>query len=327
MNDYKNKLKKIKSLLEQHNAKIIAHYYVDESLQRVAEDTGGFVSDSLEMARFGAAQNEQTLIVAGVRFMGETAKILNAEKRILMLDMDATCSLDTSCPHENFSNFCKQYPNREKVVYANTSAQVKAMSDWVVTSSIAVPLVEYLTSLGKKIIWAPDKFLGEYIIDRTGADMILWDGSCVVHEEYKTKSLIKLKNKYPDSDILVHPESPRSIIQLADVVGSTTKLIKASQESKRKYIIVATEKGILYQMKKLSPNKIFFEAPTEGDGATCKSCGRCPWMNMNTLDKLMNIFENDANEIKLDLETINKAKLPIERMVNFNEKQTINLAS
>tara|TARA_B100000686_G_scaffold34784_1_gene36336 strand:+ start:3686 stop:4669 length:984 start_codon:yes stop_codon:yes gene_type:complete len=327
MDTYKNNLKKIKSLLKQHDAKIIAHYYVDEAIQRIAEDTGGFVSDSLQMARFGTSQNEQTLIVAGVRFMGETAKILNAEKRILMIDMDATCSLDTSCPHENFSNFCKQYPNREKVVYANTSAQVKAMSDWVVTSSIAVRLVEYLTSLGKKIIWAPDKFLGEYIIDRTGADMILWDGSCVVHEEYKTKSLIKLKNRYPNSDILVHPESPRSIIKLADVVGSTTKLIQASQESQKKYIIVATEKGILYQMKKLSPQKIFFEAPTEGDGATCKSCGRCPWMNMNTVEKLINIFDSKSNEINLDLEIINKAKFPIERMVNFNEKQIINKAS
>ena len=327
MDTYKNNLKKIKSLLKQHDAKIIAHYYVDEAIQRIAEDTGGFVSDSLQMARFGTSQNEQTLIVAGVRFMGETAKILNAEKRILMIDMDATCSLDTSCPHENFSNFCKQYPNREKVVYANTSAQVKAMSDWVVTSSIAVRLVEYLTSLGKKIIWAPDKFLGEYIIDRTGADMILWDGSCVVHEEYKTKSLIKLKNRYPNSDILVHPESPRSIIKLADVVGSTTKLIQASQESQKKYIIVATEKGILYQMKKLSPQKIFFEAPTEGDGATCKSCGRCPWMNMNTVEKLINIFNSKSNEINLDLEIINKAKFPIERMVNFNEKQIINKAS
>ena len=157
--------------------------------------------------------------------------------------------------------------------------------------------------------------------------MILWDGSCVVHEEYKTKSLIKLKNRYPNSDILVHPESPRSIIKLADVVGSTTKLIQASQESQKKYIIVATEKGILYQMKKLSPQKIFFEAPTEGDGATCKSCGRCPWMNMNTVEKLINIFDSKSSEINLDLEIINKAKFPIERMVNFNEKQIINKAS
>ena len=327
MNTYRNSLKKIKHLLKQNNAKIIAHYYVDATIQRLAEDTGGFVSDSLQMARFGAAQKEETLIVAGVRFMGETAKILNAEKRILMIDMDATCSLDMSCPYENFSNFCKQYPSREKVVYANTSAHVKAMSDWVVTSSIAVKLIEYLTSIGKKIVWAPDKYLGEYIIDRTGADMILWDGSCVVHEEYKTKSLIKLKNKYPDSDILVHPESPRSIIQLADVVGSTTKLIEASKVSNKKYIIVATEKGILYQMQKLSPNKIFFEAPTEGDGATCKSCGRCPWMNMNTLEKLINIFNKKSNEIMLDQEIINKARLPIERMVNFNENYMINKAS
>ena len=327
MDTYRNNLLKINKLLKQNDAKIIAHYYVDEIIQRIAEDTGGFVSDSLEMAKFGAAQKESTLIVAGVRFMGETAKILNAEKRILMVDMDATCSLDMSCPHDNFNNFCKKYPNREKVVYANTSAQVKAMSDWVVTSSIAVRLIEHLTAIGKKIVWAPDKFLGEYIIDQTGADMILWDGSCVVHEEYKTKALIKLKNKFPDCDILVHPESPRSIIQLADVVGSTTKLIEASKSSKKKYIIVATEKGILYQMKKLSPHKIFLEAPTEGDGATCKSCGRCPWMNMNTLDKLINVFDNQVNEIKLSREIIDSAKLPIERMVSFKNNYAINRAS
>ncbi|MEC9205625.1 MAG: quinolinate synthase NadA [Pseudomonadota bacterium] len=327
MKTYKDILKKLKRLLNENNAKIIAHYYVDEIIQRLAEDTGGFVSDSLQMAKFGSKQTQSTLIVAGVRFMGETAKILNSEKRILMIDMDATCSLDTSCPSDNFRNFCERYPDHERVVYANTSAQVKAISDWVVTSSMAVSLIEYLTSMGKKIIWAPDKYLGQYIIDQTGADMILWDGSCVVHEEYKTKSLIKLKNKYPDCDILVHPESPRSIIQLADVVGSTTKLIEFSKKSRKKYIIVATEKGILYQMKKFSPEKIFFEAPTEGDGATCKSCGRCPWMNMNTLNKLLNVFNNPTNEIKLDEQIIENAKLPIERMVNFKDNYTINKAS
>ena len=325
--NYKDYLYKIKDLLITNDAKIVAHYYVDELVQQLAEDTGGFVSDSLEMARYGMQQNESTLIVAGVKFMGETAKILNPDKKIFMPDMDATCSLDLGCDYSEFKYFCDQHPDREVVVYANTSAKVKSIADWVVTSSIALPLVEHLTSMGKKIIWAPDKYLGNYILDQTGADMILWDGSCIVHEEYKTTELKKLKELYPESDILVHPESPRSIIQLADVVGSTTQLIEASEKSNKKYIIVATEKGIFYQMKKLSPDKIFMEAPTEGEGATCKSCGRCPWMNMNSLDKILNVFNSNTNEIKLSHDTILKAKKSIDRMISFRDNKIINKAS
>ena len=325
--NYQDYLYKIKDLLITNDAKIVAHYYVDELVQQLAEDTGGFVSDSLEMARYGMQQNESTLIVAGVKFMGETAKILNPDKKIFMPDMDATCSLDLGCDYSEFKYFCDQHPDREVVVYANTSAKVKSIADWVVTSSIALPLVEHLTSMGKKIIWAPDKYLGNYILDQTGADMILWDGSCIVHEEYKTTELKKLKELYPESDILVHPESPRSIIQLADVVGSTTQLIEASEKSNKKYIIVATEKGIFYQMKKLSPDKIFMEAPTEGEGATCKSCGRCPWMNMNSLDKILNVFNSNTNEIKLSHDTILKAKKSIDRMISFRDNKIINKAS
>tara|TARA_Y100000992_G_scaffold83177_1_gene53097 strand:+ start:249 stop:1229 length:981 start_codon:yes stop_codon:yes gene_type:complete len=325
--NYQDYLYKIKDLLIANDAKIVAHYYVDELVQQLAEDTGGFVSDSLEMARYGMQQNESTLIVAGVKFMGETAKILNPDKKIFMPDMDATCSLDLGCDYSEFKYFCDQHPDREVVVYANTSAKVKSIADWVVTSSIALPLVEHLTSMGKKIIWAPDKYLGNYILDQTGADMILWDGSCIVHEEYKTTELKKLKELYPESDILVHPESPRSIIQLADVVGSTTQLIEASKKSNKKYIIVATEKGIFYQMKKLSPDKIFMEAPTEGEGATCKSCGRCPWMNMNSLDKILNVFNSNTNEIKLSHDTILKAKKSIDRMISFRDNKIINKAS
>ena len=325
--NYQDYLYKIKDLLITNDAKIVAHYYVDELVQQLAEDTGGFVSDSLEMARYGMQQNESTLIVAGVKFMGETAKILNPDKKIFMPDMDATCSLDLGCDYSEFKYFCDQHPDREVVVYANTSAKVKSIADWVVTSSIALPLVEHLTSMGKKIIWAPDKYLGNYILDQTGADMILWDGSCIVHEEYKTTELKKLKELYPESDILVHPESPRSIIQLADVVGSTTQLIEASKKSNKKYIIVATEKGIFYQMKKLSPDKIFMEAPTEGEGATCKSCGRCPWMNMNSLDKILNVFNSNTNEIKLSHDIILKAKKSIDRMISFRDNKIINKAS
>ena len=324
---YADHLISIKQSLLKNNAKIIAHYYVDEQVQRLAEDTGGFVGDSLEMARYGSKQKETTLIVAGVKFMGETAKILNPDKKVLMLDIEATCSLDTGCDYEEFKEFCDTHNDREVVVYANTSAKVKSISDWVVTSSIAVPLIEHLTSLGKKLIWAPDKYLGNYVIDTTGADMLLWDGSCIVHEEYKTIELKNMIAKHPDCDVLVHPESPRSIIQLANTVGSTTRLIEASKASKKKYIIVATEKGILYQMKKFSPNKIFLEAPTEGEGATCKSCGRCPWMNLNIVQKLLDVFNAKTNEIVLSRDIINKAKKPIDRMINFNLNNKINRAS
>jgi quinolinate synthase len=324
---YADHLISIKQSLLKNNAKIIAHYYVDEQVQRLAEDTGGFVGDSLEMARYGSKQKETTLIVAGVKFMGETAKILNPNKKVLMLDIEATCSLDTGCDYAEFKEFCDAHNDREVVVYANTSAKVKSISDWVVTSSIAVPLIEHLTSLGKKLIWAPDKYLGNYVIDTTGADMLLWDGSCIVHEEYKTIELKNMIAKHPDCDVLVHPESPRSIIQLADTVGSTTKLIEASKASKKKYIIVATEKGILYQMKKFSPNKIFLEAPTEGEGATCKSCGRCPWMNLNIVQKLLDVFNAKTNEIILSRDIIDKAKKPIDRMINFNLNNKINRAS
>ena len=325
--NYADHLISIKQLLLKNNAKIIAHYYVDEQVQRLAEDTGGFVGDSLEMARYGSKQKETTLIVAGVKFMGETAKILNPDKKVLMLDIEATCSLDTGCDYAEFKEFCDTHNDRDVVVYANTSAKVKSISDWVVTSSIAVPLIEHLTSLGKKLIWAPDKYLGNYVIDTTGADMLLWDGSCIVHEEYKTIELKNMIAKHPDCDVLVHPESPRSIIQLANTVGSTTRLIEASKASKKKYIIVATEKGILYQMKKFSPNKIFLEAPTEGEGATCKSCGRCPWMNLNIVQKLLDVFNTKTNEIILSRDIINKAKKPIDRMINFNLNNKINRAS
>jgi len=321
--NYKERLRVVKNLLKRNNAKLIAHYYVNAEIQKLAEDTGGCVADSLQMAKYGTQQKESNIIIAGVKFMGETAKILNPEKNIFVLDKDATCSLDESCDVKSFQRFKDLYPDREVVVYANTSAKVKAISDWVVTSSIAIPLVENLASKGKKIIWAPDKYLGSYIEDQTGIDMVVWDGACIVHEEYKTLELKNLINKLGDCEVLVHPESPRSVIQLADVVGSTTKLINASQTSKSKNIIVATDAGIFYQMKKLSPEKNFYEAPTEGEGATCKSCGKCPWMNMNTYQKLINIFDSN-NAIELDYETINLAKKSINRMIEFEDRYYLN---
>ena len=203
---------RIKQQLIEKNAVLIAHYYTDPLIQALAEETGGVVSDSLEMARFGKTHSAQTLVVAGVKFMGETAKILTPEKRVLMPTLEATCSLDVGCPADEFSAFCDQHPDRTVVVYANTSAAVKARADWVVTSSIALEVVEYLDSMGEKILWAPDKYLGGYVQKQTGADMLLWDGSCIVHEEFKAKGINELKAVHPDAAVLVHPESPQAVI-------------------------------------------------------------------------------------------------------------------
>ncbi len=308
---------RIKKLLIEQNAVLVAHYYTDGALQDLAEETGGCVADSLEMARFGTEHPAQTLVVAGVRFMGETSKILNTEKRILMPDLGATCSLDEGCPYDTFSSFCDQYPDHTVVVYANTSARVKARSDWVVTSGIALDIIKHLTEKGEKILWAPDKHLGGYVQKLTGADMIFWPGSCVVHEEFRSVALKNLQKLHPEAAILVHPESPEAVINQADVVGSTTALIKAVTSLPNKEFIVATDTGIFNKMRQLAPNKIFIEAPTAGEGATCQSCASCPWMGMNSLQNLEEILKTGANEIHVSTELAAKARLPIQRMLDF----------
>ena len=306
-------------LLQQRNASLIAHYYVDEALQKMAEETGGFVGDSLEMARFGSQKESAILVVAGVRFMGETAKILSPKKTVLMPTLEATCSLDIGCPIEEFAPFCDAHPDRTVVVYANTSALVKARADWVVTSSIAVDVVEHLSDQGKKVLWAPDKHLGRYVAEKTGADMLLWDGACIVHEEFKARGLRQLQHIYPEAVTLVHPESPVSVRELSDVIGSTSQLIKAAQEMPNEQFIVATDKGIFYKMQQLAPHKTFIEAPTAGKGATCRSCAHCPWMALNALENLKNSLEHNLNEIELETNLINKAILPLQRMLRFKE--------
>lgn len=312
--DYREK---IKALLKAKNAVIVSHYYVDAEIQKLAEETGGIVADSLEMARFGARNPATTLMVAGVKFMGETAKILSPDKTVLMPTMQATCSLDISCHPDEFAQFIKQNPGRTVVVYANTSADVKALADWVVTSSIAVDVVKHLKDKGEKIIWAPDKYLGAYIQRTTGADMLIWQGSCIVHEEFKANALRDLKAKHPEAAILVHPESPEEVIALADVVGSTSQLLKASQNLPNKTFIVATDKGIFYKMQQASPDKTFIEAPTGGINATCRSCAHCPWMAMNSLKNLYESLRDATNEITVDPQIIQKALVPLERMVSF----------
>jgi quinolinate synthase len=312
--DYKGR---IREQLRKEDAVLVAHYYTDDALQALAEETGGCVSDSLEMARFGNNHPARTLVVAGVKFMGETAKILNPEKRVLMPTLEATCSLDLGCPVEEFSAFCDEHPQRTVVVYANTSAAVKARSDWVVTSGIALEVAEYLQDEGKRMLWAPDKYLGSYIRSETGADMVMWDGSCIVHEEFKAQGLEDLKQVYPDAAVLVHPESPEQVIALADVVGSTTQIIRAVEELSNDTFIVATDRGIFYKLRQTAPDKTFLEAPTAGKGATCRSCAHCPWMGMNALENLLETLETGINEIHIDAEIGRKALIPLDRMVKF----------
>ncbi len=316
--DQKTELKqRIRRLLKERNAVLVAHYYVDADLQDLAEETGGCVSDSLEMARFGRDHAARTLVVAGVRFMGETAKILSPEKTILMPDLDATCSLDLGCPADEFAAFCDAHPDRTVVVYANTSAAVKARADWMVTSSIGLDIVAHLHAQGKKILWAPDKHLGSYIQKQTGADMLLWQGSCLVHDEFKSLELELLMRGHPGAKVLVHPESPAAVVALADVVGSTSQMIAATQALDADKFIVATDNGILHKMRLAAPTKQFIEAPTAGNSATCKSCAHCPWMAMNALQNLAAVLESGTNEIQVDAAISKKAVVCIDRMLQF----------
>ena len=312
---------RIKRLLKEREAVLVAHYYVDPDVQDLADETGGCVADSLEMARFGRDHAAKTLIVAGVRFMGETAKILSPDKTILMPDLDATCSLDLGCPADEFAAFCDAHPDRTVVVYANTSAAVKARADWMATSSIGLEIVRHLHAQGKKILWAPDKHLGSYIQSQTGADMLLWQGSCLVHDEFKAVELELLKKEHPKAKVLVHPESPAGVVALADVVGSTSQMVTATQTLDAREFIVATESGLFHKMKQAAPDKIFIEAPTSGHGATCKSCTHCPWMAMNCLANLAAVLEKGDNEIHVDREIAKKAITCIDRMLTFSAEQ------
>nr|WP_086940165.1 quinolinate synthase NadA [Thaumasiovibrio occultus] len=310
---------KINDLLQERNAVLIAHYYTDPEIQALAEETGGFVGDSLEMAKFGNQHPADTLIVCGVRFMGESAKILTPEKTVLMPTLEAECSLDLGCPEKEFTEFCDQHPDHTVVVYANTSAAVKARADWVVTSSIALEIVEHLDSEDRKIIWGPDRHLGSYIQKQTGAEMLLWQGECVVHDEFSAKALRDMKAVYPDAAILVHPESPASVVELADAVGSTSQLIKAARELPNQKLIVATDRGIFFKMQQQVPDKELVEAPTAGAGATCRSCAHCPWMAMNGLQAIETALREGGkeHEIFVDAALREKSLIPLNRMLNF----------
>ena len=327
VNEQQHYRARIKRLLRERNAVIVAHYYTDPEIQALAEETGGCVADSLEMARFGSAHPASTLLVAGVRFMGETAKILSPEKTILMPTLEAECSLDLGCPVDQFSAFCDRHPDRTVVVYANTSAAVKARADWVVTSSIAVELIEHLDSLGEKILWAPDRHLGRYVQQQTGADVLCWQGACIVHDEFKTQALRRMKALYPQAAVLVHPESPQAVVDLADAVGSTSQLIQAAKNLPHPQMIVATDRGIFYKMQQAVPGKTLLAAPTAGEGATCRSCAHCPWMAMNGLQAIAAGLEQGgkAHEILVDDALRARALLPLNRMLSFAAELKLNV--
>lgn len=315
---------KIKILLKKRNAVLITHYYVDEQLQILTDATGGYVGDSLGMADYGNCHPATTLVVVGVRFMGESAKILNPEKRVIMPDLAAECSLDLSCPIESFSAFCDQHPDRTVMVYANTSAEVKARSDWVVTSSNVVDIVAHLHARGEKIIFAPDRHLGNYVQKQTGTDILNWQGICVVHDEFKANALRQLMQEHPDAEVIAHPESPTEVLDMASVVGSTTQLINAAKVSTAKTLIVATDFGLFHKMHEAAPGKKLIAVPTGGDSASCVSCAHCPWMAMNSLDNLAAVLEDEhdvSHEIDIDESIRKKALKPIERMLEFSRSQ------
>jgi quinolinate synthase len=237
-----------------------------------------------------------------------------------MPDLDATCSLDLGCPPEDFARFCDTHPDRKVVVYANTSAAVKARADWMVTSSCALAIVQHLKDQGEKILWAPDRHLGRYIQEQTGADMLMWNGACIVHDEFKGMELELLKAQHPGAMVLVHPESPQSVVAMADVVGSTSQLLNAVVQGNAREYIVATDNGILHRMRQLAPDKTLIEAPTAGNSATCKSCAHCPWMAMNALQGVVECLQLGQGEVVVPEPVRSQALGCIDRMLDFVAK-------
>jgi quinolinate synthase len=305
----------IARLKRDRKAVILAHYYQDDDIQDVAD----FIGDSLQLARQAAATDAEVIVFCGVHFMAETAKILSPQKQVLLPDLNAGCSLSDSCPADRFKAFIDRHPGHTVVTYVNSSAEVKAMSDWCVTSSNAVAVVNAIPRL-QPIIFAPDQYLGDWVMRETGREMVLWQGSCEVHENFSQNAIIDLQQQYPDCVTLVHPECPLPIRALADVVGSTKQLLEAVKNGNPKgtYLVV-TEPGIIHQMKKFAPLATFLETPlvaTSTDKGSCTTCNTCPHMRLNTLEKLRDCLLNRSPELDLDPALIARARLPIERMIS-----------
>jgi quinolinate synthase len=303
-------IKKIEKLKKEKNAVILAHYYQVAEIQDIAD----FIGDSLQLSQKAAETDADIIVFAGVHFMAETAKILSPEKKVLLPDLNAGCSLAASAPEKEFSDFVKQHPDHKVITYINCTAAVKTWSDVIVTSSNAVKIVESFPK-DQKLIFAPDKNLGAYINGLTGRDMLLWDGACEVHETIRTESILKLKQEHPDAKLIAHPECKRPVLILADFIGSTAAMLDFTAKDRCQKFIVATETGIIHQMQKLSPDKQFIVVPSD---ETC-SCNDCPYMKLNTLEKLYLCMLNEKPEITLSDEVIEKAKKPILRMLELSK--------
>ena len=302
--DFKSEILKLKNDL---NAVILAHYYQESEIQDIAD----FVGDSLELAKKAKSTSADVIVFAGVHFMAETAKILNPDKLVLLPDLEAGCSLAEGCPADDFKMFREKHPDHLAITYINCSADVKALSDIICTSSSAEKIINQIPK-EQPILFSPDRNLGKYLIKKTGREMLLWDGSCVVHETFSERKIIDLKIKYPKAKLISHPECEEPILMYSDFIGSTSKLLSFVQEDSASQFIVATETGIIHQMKKAAPHKEYIPAPPEDD--TC-SCNECPYMKLNTLEKLYLCMKNKSPEIVMDEEIRKRALLPIEKML------------
>lgn len=302
---------KIIALKQEKNAVILAHYYQDKAIQDIAD----FVGDSLELSRKASTTDADIIVFAGVYFMAETAKIVNPTKKVLIPDEKAGCSLADGCPPEDFKQFLSKYPNHTVVTYINCSAEVKTLTDIVCTSSNAKKVIASIPE-DQPIVFAPDKNLGKYLIAETGREMVLWEGSCIVHEAFSLEKLIDLHKKYPTAQIIAHPESETHILQVANYIGSTSGMINYVKESDQNIFIVATEAGILHKMQQDNPEKTLIPAPAKEDN-TC-ACSECAFMKLNTLEKLYNCLRDESPEVKLEPHIIEKALIPIQRMLALN---------
>lgn len=305
----------IARLKKEKNAVLLVHYYQIAEIQDIAD----YIGDSLGLSQQAAKTDADMIVFAGVRFMAETAKILSPNKKVVLPDFNAGCSLEESAPYAEFKAFKDQHPDHIVISYVNCSAELKTLTDVVCTSSNAVKIVESFPK-DQKIIFAPDKNLGGYINRVTGRNMSLWDGACMVHETFSGKMITDLKAKHPNAEVVAHPESEESVLKLADYIGSTTGLLKHVINSPQQEFIVATESGILHQMRKSAPEKKFYVAPTSKNGHACKACSDCPHMKLNTLEKLYLCLRDETPEINLPAEMLADARKPIERMLELSAK-------
>lgn len=300
----------IADLKQELNAVILAHYYQENDIQDIAD----YIGDSLGLSQQAASTSADVILFAGVHFMAETAKILNPDKLVLLPDLEAGCSLADSCPADAFATFKAQHPDHIVISYINCTAEIKALSDIICTSSNAVSIVNQIPE-HQKIIFAPDKNLGRYVMEQTGRDLVLWDGSCIVHETFSEKRIVELKVQNPEAEILAHPECETAVLRHADFIGSTTALLKYSQTSKSKQFIIATEPGIIHQMEKQTPDKLFIPAPS----TTNCNCNECPYMRLNTLEKVYLALKNKTPEITIPEEIRAKALHPIQKMLAMSK--------